>query len=87
MIVLQNMGIASLEYTPYFTLGFLALALGFYLIWKVFIAPRKRYPIIPTLPVTGNSISDTTSILLSDGSSLFTDGNIVIKSEKIGLNG
>jgi len=71
-----------MEYAPYFAFGFLALGLCLYIGWKVFIAPRKRYPIIPTTPVSGDAINDTTCILLSDGSSRLTDGDIVIETEK-----
>ena len=79
---LTTHGLIVMEYTPCFALGFLVLGLGFYVGWKVFIAPRKRYPIIPTTPVSGDVINDTTCILLSDGAGLFTDGSTVIKTER-----
>ena len=75
-----------MEYIPYFTLGALVLGFCVYSIWKNKIAPRKRYPIIPTSPVIGDSINDTTCILVSDSSSLFTDGNIVVKTERTNPN-
>jgi len=75
-----------MKYVSYLTLGGLVLGFCFYLIWRIVISPRKRYPIIPTTPVIGNSINDRTCILLSDGSSLFTDGNIVIKTDKTNPN-
>jgi hypothetical protein len=75
-----------MKYIPYFTLGVLVLGFCFYLIKQTVLAPRKRHSIISSTPVSGNIINDTTCILLSEGSSLFTDGNIVIKAERINPN-
>ncbi len=71
-----------MEYFLHLPLGVLVSVLGFYLIREKSKRPRKRDPIFPTNPVAGDPINDTTCILLSDGSSRFSDGSIVVETKK-----
>lgn len=71
-----------MEYALYLTLSVLILGLGSYLIREKSKRPRKRDPIIFTSTASSDPVGDTTCILLSDGSSRFSDGNIVIETKK-----
>ena len=71
-----------MEYALYLTLGVLTLVLGFYLIREKSKRPRKRDPIIFTFTASSDPVSGTTCILLSDGSSRFSDGIIAIETKK-----
>ena len=71
-----------MEYVLYLTLGIFMLGLGFYLIRGGSRHPRKRDPIIFTSTASSDPANDTTCILLSDGSSRFSDGSIVVETKK-----
>jgi hypothetical protein len=71
-----------MEYGSYFAFGLLTSGLVFYLAKNLSKRPRKRSQILPATPTLSDSSDSATCLMFSDGSTLFTDGEIIIKASR-----